>query len=138
MARNTAEFKNLVSGSSLPGFDPVAQFIRELQATYGDFALFLFDEFGGDVISVVWKPAAFLPTAFKVSTSAFKLPLSGEFPPQVLSSIEALTAAPPASGDTTKKKKSGADVSLVLPNIVEMISTFWLLGKDLVQDVVVQ
>lgn len=49
------------------GFDPVECYLRELRQNYGEYALFFHDTYGGDVIGVLWKPAAKEEKEFKVS-----------------------------------------------------------------------
>lgn len=39
-----------------------------LQEAFEDLALFFCDPYGGTVISVLWKPKAFVPAPFKVRT----------------------------------------------------------------------
>lgn len=39
-----------------------------LQNVFSEFCLFFYDKYGGRYITVVWKPAAFVPQPFKVSS----------------------------------------------------------------------
>ena len=36
------------------------------QEAFGDLALFFYDQHGGEVIGVLWKPTSFQPQPFKV------------------------------------------------------------------------
>ncbi|XP_069697257.1 nucleolar protein 6 isoform X2 [Periplaneta americana] len=51
----------------LTGFNPIYCFLAELRENYGDYALFFYDIYGGDVITVLWNPSVLLPRDFKVS-----------------------------------------------------------------------
>ncbi|KAM4576086.1 nucleolar protein 6 [Odontesthes bonariensis] len=57
------------SGGALPVIDynPVCLYLTELREAFGDLALFFCDPYGGTVISVLWKPKAFVPAPFKTS-----------------------------------------------------------------------
>lgn len=37
------------------------------QEAYDDFALFFYDQYGGDTIAVLWKPSVRIPKEFKVN-----------------------------------------------------------------------
>ncbi|XP_041980479.1 nucleolar protein 6 [Aricia agestis] len=39
-------------------FDPVQRYLKELRHAFGEWALFCHDAYGGDVIAVLWTPAA--------------------------------------------------------------------------------
>nr|CAD7423699.1 unnamed protein product [Timema monikensis] len=56
-------------GEKLPvvGFNPVQYYLQELRETYGEFALFFHDPYGGEVVGVLWIPAAMEVLDFKVS-----------------------------------------------------------------------
>nr|CAD7588547.1 unnamed protein product [Timema genevievae] len=56
-------------GEKLPvaGFNPVQCYLKELRETYGEFALFFHDPYGGQVVGVLWIPAAMEVLDFKVS-----------------------------------------------------------------------
>lgn len=41
-------------------------FLFSFQGAFSEFALFFYDKYGGTIIAVVWKPAAFEPQLFKV------------------------------------------------------------------------
>lgn len=44
----------------------IVLFFFNFQEAFGDLALFFCDPCGGTVITVLWKPKAFIPTPFKV------------------------------------------------------------------------
>lgn len=48
-------------------FDPVQCFLKDLRDSYGDYALFFHDTYGGTVIGVLLKPAALEHKNFKVA-----------------------------------------------------------------------
>ncbi|KAM3958506.1 LOW QUALITY PROTEIN: nucleolar protein 6 Mat89Ba [Aphomia sociella] len=47
-------------------FHPVNIYLDELRSAYSDYALFFYDEYGGDVISVLWKPDVAQPRDFQL------------------------------------------------------------------------
>jgi hypothetical protein len=49
------------------GFDPVGRFMEELQACFGESALFLHNSHGGMQVGMVMRPAALIPQPFKVA-----------------------------------------------------------------------
>ena len=138
-----SKFRNSpVSGAPvLADFDPVRRFVHELKGTYGELALFLFDELGGEVIAVVWKPAAFLPSRFKVSSASSTIPLTSDFSAEVFSALDTLAQGGAAAAGNKKPKKSAGErgeALLVLPNIAQVVANIRHLGKDLVKDIVLQ
>ncbi|XP_046966529.1 nucleolar protein 6 [Vanessa cardui] len=46
-------------------FDPVRKYLDELRSAYDEFAVFFYDEYGGDVIAVLWKPDIHEPREFQ-------------------------------------------------------------------------
>ncbi|KAK3588803.1 hypothetical protein CHS0354_012016 [Potamilus streckersoni] len=72
-------------------FDPVQIYLKELRASYDEFALFFHDTFGGNVIGVIWKPNVFVPQQFKVShVNAHKPQASAGQEMELVSNIEAI------------------------------------------------
>lgn len=55
-------------------FDPVKIYMKELERTFSDFALFFHDSYGGNYIAVVWRPNLFLPHSFKTSQVKCRVP----------------------------------------------------------------
>lgn len=53
------------------GFHPVQLYLNELRRNYNHFALFFNDSYGGNIISVLWKPIVFEKQDFKVSIYHF-------------------------------------------------------------------
>ena len=140
-----SKFRNAPTSGGAPvltDFDPVCRFVHELKGTYGELALFLFDELGGEVVAVVWKPTAFLPSRFKVSSASSTIPLTSDFSPEVFSALDTLAqgGAAAAVGAKKPKKSSGerGEALLVLPNIAQVVANIRHLGKDLVKDIVLQ
>ncbi|XP_072050523.1 nucleolar protein 6-like [Amphiura filiformis] len=106
-----------IAGSSklrhLPvvNFDPVDCFINDLQAAYGEMALFFHDMHGGDFVAVLWKPTAFKPQPFKVKHAQGKIPKD--------SSVD------------------GKDRTMI-PNLEAIVEDFKILGQGLVKSVEVR
>ncbi|XP_018425159.1 PREDICTED: nucleolar protein 6 [Nanorana parkeri] len=48
-------------------YDPTQLYLKSLRDSYGDFALFFYDQHGGDVIGVLWNPSSFAPQSFKTT-----------------------------------------------------------------------
>lgn len=48
-------------------FNPAEIYLRELRDNYGEFALFFYDSFGGDVIAVLWRAEVKELSDFKLS-----------------------------------------------------------------------
>lgn len=59
---------------SLVGFDPLEKYVHELKNALGNFALFLYDVFGGDKIYIVWRPSARTRSSFSVRALPFMKP----------------------------------------------------------------
>ncbi|XP_031592054.2 nucleolar protein 6 [Oreochromis aureus] len=94
-------------GGPLPVIDynPVSLYLGELREAFGDLALFFCDPCGGTVITVLWKPKAFIPTPFKTSQVSAR-------------SVE-------VTGDETK----------TVPNVEAILEDFRIMGKGLVKSV---
>lgn len=89
------------------GFEPVPLFVQQLEAQFGHLATFCADYYGGSIIGVKWRAAAFLPAPLRVSTAHTALELG-------------LTAA------------SGAGLSV--PNLPQVLAEVAALGAGLVDD----
>jgi len=72
-----SQYKNLQIDMDglLVGFDPVGNYVKALEENFGDLAMFFYDQLGGDVVAIVWKPTAFLPGDFRVTEAHNRLPL---------------------------------------------------------------
>ncbi|XP_008286956.1 nucleolar protein 6 [Stegastes partitus] len=95
------------SGGSLPVIDynPVSLYLAELREAFGDLALFFCDPYGGTVITVLWKPKAFVPVPFKTSqVSARSVEVTG-------------------------------DEASTVPNVEAVLEDFRTMGKGLVKSV---
>ncbi|XP_075042504.1 nucleolar protein 6 isoform X2 [Mixophyes fleayi] len=86
-------------------YDPVQFYLNELRESYGEFALFLYDAFGGEVIGVIWNPSSFTPQSFKTTS---------------------------VNGRIMDRK---SDNLLLVPNVEAMVEDFQILGKGLVSRV---
>uniref|UniRef100_A0A3Q2T078 Nucleolar protein 6 n=1 Tax=Fundulus heteroclitus TaxID=8078 RepID=A0A3Q2T078_FUNHE len=95
------------AGGAMPVIDynPVSLYLTELRDAFGDLALFFCDPYGGTVISVLWKPKAFVPAPFKTSQMAAR-------------SVE-------VAGEEVK----------TIPNIEAILEDFRVMGKGLVKSV---
>nr|XP_021547319.1 nucleolar protein 6 [Neomonachus schauinslandi] len=51
------------------GYDPPQLYLAQLREAFGDLALFFYDQHGGEVIGVLWKPSSFQPQPFKASNT---------------------------------------------------------------------
>ncbi|XP_064627089.1 nucleolar protein 6-like [Lineus longissimus] len=73
-------------------FDPVACYLRELRAAFDAIALFFHDEFGGDVVGVLWKPGALDVKPFKIKNLNYHTPVAGKDgkEDQIVANIEAI------------------------------------------------
>jgi len=104
-----SQYKNLqidVDGLYLD-FDPIGKFVEALEENFGDIALFFYDQLGGGVVAVVWKPAAFMPRNFRVTDAQHALPL----------------------------EVKGIKGVQTVPNIVSVLADFRSLGEGLVESV---
>ncbi|XP_050965256.1 nucleolar protein 6 [Labeo rohita] len=103
--RGTSEGKALVSGGALPviDYDPVRLYLSELREAFGDLALFFYDPYGGTVIAVLWKPAAFEPKPFKASLM------------------------------NARRVEVNGDVVTTVPNVEAILQDFRIIGEGLVK-----
>lgn len=105
-------FKNVSSSELIVGLDPIEKFITELEARFHTRAMFFYDNCGGDVIGMVWKPAGF--------------------------EAKQLTVADSIANVETKKavaKKKGKNY--VVPNVEQILSEIRAIGEGIVEDIVV-
>ncbi|XP_006098834.1 nucleolar protein 6 isoform X1 [Myotis lucifugus] len=58
------------------GYDPPQLYLAQLREAYGDLALFFYDQHGGEVIGVLWKPTSFQPHSFKASNTKGRMVVS--------------------------------------------------------------
>ncbi|KAM9331048.1 nucleolar protein 6 [Gastrophryne carolinensis] len=86
-------------------FDPVQLYLKELRDSYGEFALFFYDKYGGDVIGVLWNPSSFTPQGFKTSN---------------------------INGRMIDPKSNNL---LLIPNVEAIIEDFRILGDGLVKSI---
>ncbi|XP_075823608.1 nucleolar protein 6 [Microtus pennsylvanicus] len=87
------------------GYDPPQLYLAELREAFGDLALFFYDQHGGEVIGVLWKPTSFQPQPFKASNVKGRMVVS-----------------------------RGGELVMV-PNIEAVLEDFAVLGEGLVQSV---
>ncbi|KAI8149209.1 Nrap protein [Fennellomyces sp. T-0311] len=66
---------SILGDTAYAKFDPVAEYIRELERVYGDIVLLFHDQFGGDKIGVVWDPSTTAPKQWKVNVGYNSVPV---------------------------------------------------------------
>ncbi|XP_045418924.1 nucleolar protein 6 isoform X1 [Lemur catta] len=87
------------------GYDPPQLYLAQLREAFGDLALFFYDQHGGEVIGVLWKPTSFQPQSFKASSAKGRMVVS-----------------------------KGRELVMV-PNVEAILEDFAVLGEGLVQAV---
>lgn len=87
------------------GYDPPQLYLAQLREAFGDLALFFYDQHGGEVIGVLWKPSSFQPQPFKASSLKGRMVVS-----------------------------RGGEL-VTVPNIEAILEDFAVLGEGLVQAV---
>jgi hypothetical protein len=74
------------------GFDPVSSFVERLEEEYGELALFFTNPLHSTLIAVLWRPAAFLPSAFAVLQSRRHMPAAGSAAPMLVPNVMEILA----------------------------------------------
>lgn len=92
--------------SVLVGFDPVGNYITQLEERFGRLAVFCYDEYGGDVLGIRWLPEMFIPKPLDPVNCIGYIPL-------------------------TRKNKQVC----VVPNVLSLVEEMSDLGQGLVQDI---
>ncbi|KAB0392685.1 hypothetical protein E2I00_019301, partial [Balaenoptera physalus] len=87
------------------GYDPPQLYLAQLREAFGDLALFFYDQHGGKVIGVLWKPTSFQPQPLKASNTKGRMVVS-----------------------------QGGELVMV-PNVEAILEDFAILGEGLVQAV---
>lgn len=87
------------------GYDPPQLYLAQLREAFGDLALFFYDQHGGEVIGVLWKPTSFQPQPLKASNAKGRMVVS-----------------------------QGGELVMV-PNVEAILEDFAILGEGLVQAV---
>eukprot|EP00287_Rhodomonas_sp_CCMP768_P020684 CAMPEP_0202826556 /NCGR_PEP_ID=MMETSP1389-20130828/13690_1 /ASSEMBLY_ACC=CAM_ASM_000865 /TAXON_ID=302021 /ORGANISM="Rhodomonas sp., Strain CCMP768" /LENGTH=113 /DNA_ID=CAMNT_0049499865 /DNA_START=6 /DNA_END=347 /DNA_ORIENTATION=+ len=96
--------------SLLLGLSPIQRLVSELRRRFGRFALFWADEFKGDCVAVLWKPAEAVEHPLSVQRAGATFPLAI------------------AGGD-------GQARGAVIPDVVSMLREFREVGGDIVRDI---
>ncbi|KAG0297764.1 hypothetical protein BGZ96_004955 [Linnemannia gamsii] len=126
--KNLGTFQKSVFGEQiLIGFDPAAEYLAELQRTYGDIALFFHDRYGGTQIGVLWNPNALSPRAWKVN-------LGFNSKPADVNKDGVLEVAKEQSTKAKNGKTTGGS-KMVVPNIEALMSEIERIGHGLVRSV---
>ncbi|KAM9096445.1 nucleolar protein 6 [Sarcophilus harrisii] len=89
-------------------YDPPSLYLDQLRKAFGDLALFFYDQHGGEVIGVLWRPDSFQPQPFKATSVQGRMVVSQR-------------------GDL-----------VTVPNVEAILEDFAILGKGLVQTVEAQ
>ncbi|XP_012528322.1 nucleolar protein 6 [Monomorium pharaonis] len=80
---------HLLQKIPIVNFDPVQCFLKDLRESYGDYALFFHDTYGGMVIGVLFKPTVLERKDFKVSdVNCRKLDTDGKLVLNISTMIE--------------------------------------------------
>jgi len=56
-------------------FNPIIDYVKELEARFSEYAIFFYDPYAS-VIGIIWKPAAFLLSKFKLKNCINTIPIS--------------------------------------------------------------
>ncbi|EJW79913.1 hypothetical protein WUBG_09180 [Wuchereria bancrofti] len=74
MVRQKVIYGKLINGP-LPviDYDPIRDYIKRLRQCFSSVALFFYNKYVGDVIGVVWKPAALIPRDASISSCLHRL-----------------------------------------------------------------
>ncbi|KAG0049577.1 hypothetical protein BGZ83_005586 [Gryganskiella cystojenkinii] len=123
--KNLQTFQKSVFGDQiLIGFDPVTEYLSELQRSFGDIALFFHDKYGGTQIGVLWNPVSLSPRAWKVNLGFNSKPAdvnkNGDL-------VQEETKA--------KNGKGTAPSKLVVPNIEALMAEIERVGHGLVRSI---
>ena len=94
-------------------FDPPMQYLKELQTAFSDIAMFFYDKYGGLNIGVVWKKHQMTPQSFKILNAGYK------------------------KVSMTKDDKEPSLTSLVVPNVDAILTDFKIMGKGLIDDIII-
>ncbi|VDO96644.1 unnamed protein product [Soboliphyme baturini] len=95
-------------------YDPVRQYLEELQVllvileSFEKFAAFFYDQYGGQVIGVLWKPQSLSDVEFKISN------LNGRM-----------------------LKRIGSSCKMIF-NVPAIVESFQIMGKGLVENIVIK
>ncbi|GAB5361505.1 hypothetical protein AAMO2058_000718800 [Amorphochlora amoebiformis] len=104
---------------ALPGVDPMALLVRDLQASLGDFLEFSYDIYGatGGIMVAEWREGAKLPKQLTVATSPHSMPYN--------------STEGEAKGTSSKKRKRSE--GYVVPNTEQIVATIKRLGEGVVE-----
>ncbi|XP_011270654.1 hypothetical protein CAOG_08976, partial [Capsaspora owczarzaki ATCC 30864] len=117
---SAASFAARGESSLLVAFDPVGRFVAELQRLFSEYAIFSFDKYGGTIVAVALKPAAFSPRALSTNHALATMP-----------AIRAKTLRP-LPGVTSDPANQ------VVANIDALLEDFEEVGQGLVDRIEVQ
>jgi len=114
----TPEERTQSKKSCPPGFDPHEQFVRQLQKALKSFAIVFYDGLNKQLVGLVWKPQAFIPTPFKLNSCALTFPMVAS-----CSKVDKQT------------KHANVDIMHTAPNIFAITMFVQQLGGALIHDV---
>ncbi|KAI8376051.1 Nrap protein [Radiomyces spectabilis] len=99
-------------------FDPVSEFVKELELLYGDIMMVFYNKYGGHTIAIVWEPAATLARPWRVISDFNTVPVD----------MRTTGVLKPAKGATEVSK-------LAVPNFAAILSEIERLGDGLVDSI---
>ncbi|XP_036597850.1 nucleolar protein 6 [Trichosurus vulpecula] len=71
-------------------YDPPSLYLSQLRKAFGDLALFFYDQHGGEVIGVLWRPNSFQPQPFKATSVQGGMVVSHSGHPMTVPNVEAI------------------------------------------------
>ncbi|KAJ3306633.1 hypothetical protein HDV03_004763 [Kappamyces sp. JEL0829] len=79
----SSKFKNVLDARdrqllALSLIDPLREYVKDLESTFGEVAYFFADAYGGDKVAVVWKLGQLQETPFKVNLAYNAMPTKQE------------------------------------------------------------
>ncbi|KAI8889507.1 Nrap protein [Backusella circina FSU 941] len=94
-------------------FDPIADFITDIETIYGDTLMVFYNKYGGDKLALVWNPAVATPMQWKVQTGYNSVPVDMN------------------KNGFLKPAKGSKEVSkLIEPNFDAILAEIQRLGRD--------
>lgn len=117
-ARARGAFANVSHGEIGRGIgdDPVSELVDRLTQCYGSIAIFFYDQYGGRVIAIKWRPAAFMPMPLRAATAQHR----------ILIGRTMLTAE--SGGEHAKPPEPWT-----LPNISDLLASMVQMGGGLIK-----
>ncbi|KAF7731786.1 hypothetical protein EC973_008301 [Apophysomyces ossiformis] len=99
-------------------FDPVADFVKDIENTYGDLLLVFYDKYGGDKIALVWNPVKITPQLWKLRLGYNSIPVDMS-----------------KKGTLKPSNETGEILKLAAPNFAAILSEIERFGEGLVESI---